>query len=300
MLRRLYPVRTLVVMMVVLVASACNLQQPQQPVEQVIAQAGTATLTATTAPELSPTSSRPTFTPSPEVTLRPPPTFEPPTNTPQPSNTPSITPTATIQIQGNLPTLQGLRTTEDPNATGEGCTPREDWTLFYEVQANDALASIADRYNTYAQELAEGNCLENVNLIVVGQTLRVPGNAHPVTPQFVCTPWELLTPFNGTITVPGSGTITFNWRGPEAPRYLVRLYRTEDASGTHIREYLTEFKTNYTLDLDDIPEGGLYSWRIFPIGFDFQQIPCQESYHSIFVKEAAPPTPQVPVQTPGV
>lgn len=48
----------------------------------------------------------------------------------------------------------------------------------HEVQAGDTLSSIAKRYGTSVQELARANHLSNPNLIVTGQTLRVPGSAR--------------------------------------------------------------------------------------------------------------------------
>lgn len=281
---------------ILLLTAACNLGREdgvdgEQPIAQ--AQQDTPTTPTRTPTDDFPGEPLPTLTPS--NTLRPPPTFEPPTLTPEPSATPSITPTPTIAIQGDLPALQGLYTTTPGPGTPSGCEPREAWTLRYEVQANDALARIAEKYNTTAQELAEANCLDDINLIVVGQYLRVPGDVHPAPPAPDCT-WELLTPFNGTITVPGSGTITFNWNGPEAPRYLVRVWRYHnDGTETYLKEFLTEFQTYYTMDLKELPEGGSYSWRVYPIGLDFLQTSCPESYHSIFTKAPAP-TP-IPGQT---
>lgn len=274
---------------VILTITACNLQSEQVVEQQQIAQADTPT------PSETIPAGDPLPTVTPRSTLRPPPTFEPPTLTPAPSATPTITPTPTIQIEGDLPPLLGLDTPTLPPGEEEPCQIREDWQLLYEVQPGDAMAKIADIYNIFVDELAEGNCIDDPSIIRVGQFIRVPGDAHPLTPQFVCEPWELLTPFNGTVTVPAEGTITFNWRGPESPRYLVRLYRNDTGTGDIFREYLTEFQEYYILDLTDIPEGGLYSWRVFPIGMDFLQIPCQESHHSIFVKDELPPTPTIAV-----
>lgn len=287
--KQTYPrlMRIALLILIMVVSAACNLGRDELvDSQQPIAQAQQDETTPTTTPtDEFPGEPLPSLTPS--NTLRPPPTFEPPTLTPEPSATPSITPTPTIEIAGNLPALQGLHTATPGPGTPSACEPREDWTLRYEVQANDAIARIAEKYNIAPKDLADGNCLPDMNLIVVGQFLRVPGEAHPAVPGPDCT-WELLTPFNGTITVPGEGTITFNWNGPEAPRYLVRVWKNTDASGPYLKEFLTEFMTHYTMDLEELPEGGTYSWKVFPIGLDFLQTGCPESYHMIFTKAPAP------------
>ncbi len=276
--------RLVILVVVIMISGACNLEREElTDVQQPIAQAITEQVEEPTDP--FPSTPLPSLTPS--NTLRPPPTFEPPTLTPRPSNTPTITPTPTIQLSGNLPSLEGLHTLTPGSGTELACTPNEDWRLRYEVQANDALETIAQKYNIYAADLAAGNCLDDPNLIVVGQFLRVPGEAHPGTPAPDCS-WELLTPFNGTITVPGAGRITFNWNGPAAPRYLVRIYENNTGTGDHIAEYLTEFQSYYTLDLTELPKGTTYSWRVFPIGLDFLQTGCPESYHAIFTKAIMP------------
>jgi LysM repeat protein len=284
------PVRITLIMLLLIVVSACNLTASEQIIEQQrVAQQATATET------IPPNTPLPTLTPS--NTLRPPPTFEPPTITPSITPSPTITPTPTIDISVSIPGLLGLPTPTD--AAEPACEPREDWELRYRVQPNDALASIASMYDTWPNMLAEGNCLEDPNMIVVGQELRVPGEAHPVTPEFVCTPWELLTPFNGAVTVPGEGQITFNWRGPQSPRYLIRLYRPRGDDLNQVTEVLVEMRQNQTFDLGEIPEGGLYYWRVYPIGLDFRQIPCEESYLSEFSKAAAPPATEPPSDGPS-
>ncbi len=54
------------------------------------------------------------------------------------------------------------------------CQPRSDWGI-YVVVRGDTLSRIAQRYQTTVPVLAGGNCLTNVNRIIVGQRLRVPG-----------------------------------------------------------------------------------------------------------------------------
>ena len=279
--------------------SACNLGQQEVPIDaqQPVALQDTAQTEETAeVDDMLEDGGIPPFTPlaslTPSPTLRPPPTFEPPTLTPTITPEPSVMPEPTVNLEVNIPGLQGLWT-ETPMPGEEICEPREDWTLEYQVQPGDAVASIASRYNTFTETLAEGNCLNDASLIRVGQWLLVPGDAHPGTQSSVCEPWELLTPFNGAVTIPGEGTITFNWRGPEALRYLVRVWNNDNASGDFVAEYLVELRNDYTLDLSELPDGGVYSWRVYPLGREFLQIDCVESHYSIFSKAEAPPTPAI-------
>src|SRR5258708_20550149 len=139
-----------------------------------------------------------TFTPS--MTLKPPPTLEPPTATVQASFTPNASATPTFIVTVVIPGLISGETATSP--AGVGCQPRKDWKLTYTVQRGDALARIADLYNTTVTALVQGNCLSNGNVIVVGQVLKVPGTAQPTTPQYACVPFDLHTPFNHTLHVP--------------------------------------------------------------------------------------------------
>lgn len=59
------------------------------------------------------------------------------------------------------------------------CAPRADWQIYF-VQRGDTLSSIARRVGSSTAELAQANCLNNVNIIEVGQQLRVP--RQPVVP----------------------------------------------------------------------------------------------------------------------
>jgi LysM repeat protein len=243
-----------------------------------------ATPSATSPAEtIPPSTPLPTLTPS--RTLRPPPTLEPPTLTWTPSPVPSLTPTPTIDTAISVEGLHGLET-PTPTST-QGCELREDWQLTYEVQAHDTMSSIADRYGTWVNELAEGNCIADPNVIAVGQQLRVPGEFHPEA-VIECVPWEVLTPPDGMITVPGDGQLTFNWIGPESQLSLIRI---TEPDGDVIEE-LVEYRQNKTIDMTDrIPDEGWYSWQVFPLDGNFQQIPCPESPPWRFRKDKADPTP---------
>ncbi|MEZ4671081.1 MAG: LysM peptidoglycan-binding domain-containing protein [Anaerolineae bacterium] len=266
--------------------AACNLQQnipnPNSPAESIQQlQAVTATLLVTATETIPPYTPLPSLTPS--VTLRPPPTFEPPTQTPPPTSVPTSTTIPTLALDVSVP---GLRGAETPTpSTTPGCVPRKDWKLTYTVQRDDALAKIADKYGTYVQELVNANCLTDPNVIVIGQVLKVPGDVQPVE-QIECTPWEVLTPIDNALDISGEGNLTLNWRGPRAPRNLIRIIRPNGS----IYERVIELRQNESIDLADIPEGGNYQWYVYPLDSNFVQIPCKEGGPWRFTKATKPPT----------
>lgn len=175
-------------------------------------------------------------------------------------------------ISVDLPSLHGL---ESPTPTLESCEPRQDWELTYTVKEGDALARIAQAYDTYAADLALGNCLNDANVIRVGQTLRVPGESHPVVPEWTCAPWEVLTPIDHAFDIAGDGQMTFNWRGSAGKRNLIRVF---DASGTLFWERTVDLRQNETINLAaEGFEAGNYSWQVYPLDLNFRQIPCEES-----------------------
>ncbi len=61
-----------------------------------------------------------------------------------------------------------------PTARASGCILRDDWTGRYVIQSGDTLFNIANRFGLTVNELQLGNCIENANIISVGQELRVP------------------------------------------------------------------------------------------------------------------------------
>jgi len=244
---------------------------------------------ATPAPSPTATETIPPYTPLPSLTpsqtLKPPPTFEPSTPTPTASPIPSLTPTPTVDVSVSIPGLHGA---ESPTpSTTPGCKPRDDWKLTYTVQFEDTLSGIASKYGTWVNELAEGNCITDKNLIVIGQVLRVPGDTQPYEPEYECVAWEPLTPFNGTTTVPTTGSLTFNWRGPQAPKYLIRIHRPDGTT----YEQLVELRQNDTVDITvNLPMEGMYTWYVYPLGNDFAQISCLEGGPWTFYKAETPPT----------
>ena len=262
-------------------------QTPQQPTPTTIVEATSETL-PTVVPSMTPSA---TVIASPTRTLLPPPTIEPPTSTPPPSETPTPSPSATFFLAVEIPGLNGAETAT-PTST-PGCEVNPDWQLTYEVQPNDALANIAARYNLYTDDLAAGNCITDPNLISVGQRINVPGSAHPVEAQYDCN-WDVLTPIQNAFDVPDQGTITFNWIGPDAYRNMIRLYGPD---GT-VYEWVIDLRQNHTVEIEDIPLGGRYTWHVYPLDEFFQQIPCAEGGPWVFNKEQLPYSTSTPTTSP--
>lgn len=228
----------------------------------------------------------PPYTPlatlTPSRTLRPPPTFEPATLTPAPSLTPSITATATIEINVTIPGLRGAES-PTPSSTA-GCMPRKEWKLTYTVQRDDALVRIAALYDTSVEELMKANCLKDKNVLIIGQVLKVPGTVQPTTPEVACIPFELMTPMHQTLAIPGDGSLTFNWRGPRAPRNLIRIWRPD---GSKFEDVL-ELRQNDTVNLPvNLPAAGTYTWYVYPLDHNFVQV-CPEGGPWTFTKAQSP------------
>jgi LysM repeat protein len=249
---------------------------PPTNTPRAIAQAATPTATETIPPYT------PLATLTPSRTLRPPPTLEPPTNTLQPSFTPSISPTPTFEANVSIPGLHGAET-PTPASTA-GCVPRKDWKLTYTVQRDDALIRIADLYNTTVDELMAGNCLKDKNLIVIGQVLKVPGKVQPSQPSVVCIPFELLTPMNGSMNISGTDPLTFDWRGPRAPRNLIRIFRPDGSK----YEVVLELRQNESIKVvDNLAAAGTYTWYVYPLDYNFVQV-CPEGGPWTFTKPLSP------------
>lgn len=274
-----------------LIGALFSYRGPSDPVSQAVVQESALTPTAA----FTPTETIPPYTPlptlTPSQTLKPPPTFEPATETPSPTPVASETATPTIQVEVSIPGLNGAET-PTPSTT-PGCVPREDWKLTYTVVFDDTLSGIADKYDTWVDELVKGNCLKDKNLIVVGQVLRVPGETQPYQPEVECVPWEPLTPFNGSVTVPADGSITFNWIGPAAPINLIRIFRPD---GT-VYERVIELRQNETIKLNDfLWLEGSYAWYVYPLGRDFNQIQCLEGGPWTFYKPVSSTLTPTPAQ----
>lgn len=128
---------------------------------------------ATATPSPLPPTATATLAPTATATVTPSatPTPSTPTATPSPTQAPSATPTPTVDQSPATATV----------ACGAGGPP--GW-VEYRVQPGDTLFSLARRAGITLDALMEANCLTNANLIVVGQTLYLPGEeAAPPGPS---------------------------------------------------------------------------------------------------------------------
>lgn len=258
-----------------------------------VAQVATATLTpiVVAQAEESATDTTEEAQPEPTNTLLPPPTIEPPTPTPLPSAIPTVTPTQSFIVNVEVEGIQGL----PPSASSEivyTCEVTDDWTLEYTVQNLDTVSSIAAQFDTYANEIVDANCIEDPDVLLLGQVLLVPGETLPVEPDIVCEPYVQLQPFEGAAGIPSTGSIVFNWDGTESPRNLLRLYPPDFDFGSPDPEkwidYTFDLRQNHTIDLLDIQAGGTWRWQIIPLDMNFVQI-CPESALYSFHKDQYDP-----------
>lgn len=115
-------------------------------------------------------------------------------------SSPSPTHTVTVVASSATPTATRPAATTAPTSvlppTVVNCTVRTDW-FTYVVVAGDTLGKIAGRTNSSTSQLAQANCLSNVNVITVGQVLRVPRipatNTPTITPTFTPTATQVIT-----------------------------------------------------------------------------------------------------------
>jgi hypothetical protein len=77
------------------------------------------------------------------------------------------------------------------------CPPLVNWTLIYTVQPGNTLAQIANASGISPSQLAQANCITDVNQIVAGQPLRVPQQ-----PMIVVTPSPTPQPQQGAPSKP--------------------------------------------------------------------------------------------------
>src|SRR5690606_8910184 len=118
----------------------------------------------------------------------------------------------------------------------------------------------------------------------------------PPQVEFECVPFELLTPMNGTLAIEGTGQLTFNWRGPRAPRNLIRNHRPDGS----VYERVIELRHNESIDpYEHLWLGGTYTWYVYPLNSNFVQT-CPEGGPWTFTKAQSPTaTPSPPPIQPN-
>ena len=130
-----------------------------------------------------------------------------------------------------------------PAAAQLPCTPRTDW-LPYRVTSGDTLGRIATRFSTVVSTLAAGNCLSNINLIFLGQVLKVP-------PRPVDTPIESISGREVTFQQFERGFMTWEYTGQ------IRVYFGQ--SGGQVRLLrLDQYATLPDNPVTSVPPGGRF------------------------------------------
>ena len=100
----------------------------------------------------------------------------------------------------------------------------------YTVQRGDTLSAIARRFNTTVSALASLNNIKNVNLIYVGQVLKINGEADPV--QTNVSSRAVIEHFGLQSNTDRTVFATWIWDRPNTKEYRVRWwYGTEDGMG---------------------------------------------------------------------
>jgi LysM repeat protein len=197
--------RILIALLLIAVTTACSLSNASENTDTT----ETPEATATEVAQIATATPRPTSTPAP-------------TNTPPPSPTVS-----TGNGGGNtIPT------------TAPVCTPRTDWTTFHTIQNGDTLSNIALRAGTTVNTLAQGNCIADINRIIVGTQIRVPrALTAPPTATFAtlepplsqqppervggAAPSEIISGDAGFVQLVRDSAITVRWENP--PANIVRV-----------------------------------------------------------------------------
>ncbi len=168
----------------------------------------------------------------------------------------------------------------------KNCTINEDWQA-YTVVAGDTLAKIAQLTDSTVAALAEGNCLNNVNLIQVGQALRVP-TVPPDAPLVrIETPAELgVVPRNVPVTVSGVGAGTFE--NTVVVEVLDTASRTLSVEPTLYTTETLGAEGPWSLDitLEDVPGavGTVFAYATSPVDGAFVAADVQ----NVFFGDAVP------------
>lgn len=127
------------------------------------------------------------------------------------------------------PTATTARVINPQQPTAVLCVPRADWTAAYIIQRGDTLFSIAQRFRVSLTELQQANCISNANVILPGQTLRVPFALQPTTPSIVVPTLPPRATFTPTATwtplptdPPQRGQPTLPPKATDTPGIIIR------------------------------------------------------------------------------
>lgn len=314
--RALAPTETPVpVTPLVLVGSATPTEWPtttsaaptRTPTERIIAPSETPTRrTPSATPDASPTQDArvtpgptrrtPSATPTDTVT---------PTQTPSPTRTPSMTrtPTRTASLTHTVTARPSPTFEAFPNVTPLAlCAIPQGWQV-YIVKSGDTLSKIAQRAGSTVEALSAANCLVDVNRIVTGDVLYVPGVGSPIgTPAglstevalayYGCAFSEIATITNvspgqtlrGKVTLEGTANLPNNF-------WFYRLEIRPDFSNTFIeleRVYRPVIADSLgTIDTTAY-SSGLYWVRLMVVDSDWRYPPSNTCMIPVYF---APPLP---------
>lgn len=118
-----------------------------------------------------------------------------PPNEPAPYDPNSVAhlPVNLLERQIDVPPPLDVTPTPAASVTPDAaCTPRTDWQYRYVIQRGDNLSIIAQKLNVRTADLQTGNCIEDPNRLIAGQTILVPRPLPTNTP--LPTPTYTLTP----------------------------------------------------------------------------------------------------------
>lgn len=166
------------------------------------------------------------------------------------------------------PTPEGaLPTWEVDSATLAACQPRTDWVV-YTIQRRDSLTTIANATGSTIDELAEGNCLQNRNRIIVGETLLVPRLPEDAPLPIACdtTLYDpeislnvvQITPSldfsNACYVLAADVPVIVSWNGVDASTVEVTFYRFNE-----------QLPRPDVIGVDNTPADGFFiQWTPFP------------------------------------
>jgi uncharacterized protein YgiM (DUF1202 family) len=131
------------------------------------------------------------------------------------------------------------------------CTPRADWTSSYTIAKGDTLNRIARRYGLTAQQVAQGNCIANLNRIYVGQTLRVPTANHGNSGNNGNHGTSTVRTIDAEIWVYGAPNPHSQVRTIIRGETVTLFYRSEDGAWVYIRTSGQDYGWIQTYQLTD-------------------------------------------------
>jgi LysM repeat protein len=164
--------------------------------------------------------------------------------TPTPTTAPTLTPSTAPTIVTAPPIVIVVTATPPPSPTATPIPPTSvSPTVLYVVQPGDSLSSIAVRFGTTVQAIAQANNILNFNLLFVGQRLVIPSRGVIAAPQPTATRTSsLVPPVTGGILYrvqPGDNLFKIALRFGVTVSSLVELNRIVNPSRIYVGQLIT-------------------------------------------------------------